>query len=187
METSGSFFRLLNRKKLTYNEEKCVFSTTCLNILGSVVSQGRIMPDPDRLRPWKSYHCAIMQSLKRIVRLFAYYSKWIPRFSDKIAPLVKSQTFPLSDLEKRTFNALKDEIRNSVVTAVDEQLSFEVETDASDIAISAMLNQGGRPVAFFSRTLTGPELHYPAVEKEACAIIESVRKWRYYLTTGTLH
>lgn len=58
--------------------------------------------------------------------------------------------------------------------AVDEELPFEVETDASEVAIAATLNQAGRPVAFFSRTLQGPEIRHLSVEKEAQAIIESI-------------
>ena len=36
-------------------------------------------------------------------------------------------------------------------------------------------------MAFFSRTLNNSEQHHPAVEKEACTIVESVDKWRHYL------
>ena len=50
-----------------------------------------------------------------------------------------------------------------------------------DYAIAATLNQAGRPVAFFSRTLNKSEHHQSSVEKEACAIVESVLKWRHYL------
>ena len=50
-----------------------------------------------------------------------------------------------------------------------------------DVAISATLNQQGRPVAFFSRTLSSSERHHSAVEKEAYAIVEAIRKWRHYL------
>ena len=40
-------------------------------------------------------------------------------------------------------------------------------------------------MAFFSRTLQGSELHYAAVEKEATAIIESIRKWAHLLNMQT--
>jgi len=49
------------------------------------------------------------------------------------------------------------------------------------VAVLATLNQGGRPLAFILRSLGGSELHYPAVEKEATAIIEAVRKWHHFL------
>ena len=48
--------------------------------------------------------------------------------------------------------------------------------------ISATLSQNGRPVAFFSRSLYRSERH-SSIEKEAYAIIESIRKWRHYLAT----
>jgi len=67
---------------------------------------------------------------------------------------------------------------------IDEALPFTLETDASDNAISATLNQqGDRPVAFFSRMLNKRELHYSSVEKEALAIIEAVpsKHSRFYL------
>ena len=73
------------------------------------------------------------------------------------------------------FESLKKSIEESVVTAIDENISFEVETDASEVALAATLNQAGRTVAFFSRTLQGPEVRHPSVEKEAQAISESVR------------
>ena len=51
-------------------------------------------------------------------------------------------------------------------------MPFVAEYDASDVAISATLNQGDRLVAFMSGTLHGSELHYPAVEKEALLLLK---------------
>ena len=96
-------------------------------------------------------------------------------------PINPSKTFPLST-EAVAAESLKKSIEESVVTAVDKNLPFEVETNASEVALVATLNQDGRQVAFFSTTLQGPEVRHPSVEKEAQAIIESIRYWKLYLT-----
>ena len=140
----------------TFNKPKCVFSTERLEVLGAVVENGSIRPDPERLRPLRElplpHNC---KSLKRVVGLFSHYSKWIPKFSDKVAPLIGQKQFPLSDAAKEAFEQLKRDIENSVVQCIDETKPFELECDASDFALAAVLNQGGRPVALFSRTLHG--------------------------------
>ena len=92
---------------------------------------------------------------------------------------MKSKSFPLNLECQIAFQNLKIDIENPVV---DESELFELEADASDVAISGVLNQNGHPVAFHSRTLQGPELKHPPSEKEACAITELVRHWRHLLT-----
>ena len=89
--------------------------------------------------------------------------------------------FPLSDDAIKAFASLKDSISSAVIASIDESLPFTVETDASESAIAATLMQDGRPVAFFSRSLSPTEKNHHAVEKEAYAIIESIRKWRQFL------
>ena len=56
-----------------------------------------------------------------------------------------------------------------------------METDASEKAIYASLNQGNRPVAFFSRMLNKCELRQSSVEKEASVIVEVIIKWTHCL------
>ena len=177
------FLDAAKRKNLTFNQDKCIFSTTTLKILGSEISNGEIRPDPERLQPLKDLPVPInSKSLKRVLGLFSYYAKWIPKFSEKVTPLSKAERFPLSQEAIQAFERLKSDIEHSVVCAIDESKPFEVETDASNNAIAGILNQEGRPVAFFSRSLSKSELNHPSVEKEACAIIESVRHWRHLLT-----
>ncbi|XP_063222991.1 uncharacterized protein LOC134531237 isoform X1 [Bacillus rossius redtenbacheri] len=113
--------------------------------------------------------------------MFAYYSKWIPKFSEKIRRLVNCKVFPMAPELIQDFNNLRNCVVKSFVVDVEEDIPFCVETDASDVAIAATLTQNKRPVAFFSRTLTKSEQHHSAVEKEAYAIIEALRKWRHYL------
>ena len=168
---------------LSYNEEKCEFSTRRLSLLGSVIENGEIKPDPDRLKTLLELAPPTDdKSLKRVLGFFSYYSKWIQNFSQKINSLVKVTNFPLTSLELDSFEKLKKEVADSAVCAIEDETPFTVETDASNNAIAATLNQNDRPVAFFSRTLRGAELKHAAVEKEAQAIIEAVRHWRHFLT-----
>ena len=43
-----NFREAARRGNLTFNEDKCTFSTTTISILGSIVSNGEIKPDPER-------------------------------------------------------------------------------------------------------------------------------------------
>ena len=96
--------------------------------------------------------------------------------------MADTKFFPLDKEALASFNSLKDELARVALSPIDEDIPFVVECDASDVAISASLNQNGRPVAFMSKTLSATERRYPAVEKEALAIIEAVRKWNHLLS-----
>ena len=96
-------------------------------------------------------------------------------------PLSQATKFSLDEKALDAFTTLKKELEEAALHSIDEILPLVVETDASEVALWATLNQGGLPVAFMSRTLQGSEPHYPAVEKGAMAIVEAVRKWHQFL------
>ena len=104
--------------------------------------------------------------------MFAYYARWIPNFSQKARPLLLASRFPLGPAAAHAFAELKSELGKASLGAIQAGVPFELGTDASDNAIAAVLSQGGRPVAFMSRTLSHCEKCYPAVEKEATAVID---------------
>ena len=109
--------------------------------------------------------------------LFSYYSQRIPKFSDKIRPLITANSFPLDSESMKTF-----EIEKALLHSVNEKIPLVLETNASDTANAATLNQANHPVAFFSCTLMTTEQKHSFVEKETCAIVELVKKWSHYLS-----
>lgn len=98
--------------------------------------------------------------------MFAYYSLWIPWFSDPIHPLAHKSVFPLPDCVKRAFETLNSDIQNAAVTTV-EPNSF-IETNVSHTVITTTLNQNGKPVAFCSRTLSFSGRSHSTWERGLC-------------------
>ena len=168
---------------ITLNEDKTVSSVYTINTLGYLISEGTIKPDPDRMQPLHDLPVPHdPPSLKRALGLFSYYSQWVDKFSDLIRPLLGDPIFPLSEEAVASFHNMKSLVVKACIICPKDSEVLVLESDASDFALSACLNQSGKPVAFFSRTLKAHERKHAAVEKEACAIVEACRKWRHFLT-----
>ena len=103
--------------------------------------------------------------LQRTIGLFAYYGKRIQKFSDKIKPLSDCKVFPIEREALRAFENLKEELGEVALQNIDEDKSFIVKCDASEVSISVTLNQISRPVAFMSRKFEMRELYYSSVKK----------------------
>jgi len=86
--------------------------------------------------------------------------KWILCFSGKTSRHKTVTTFPLEEECLTDFRLSQRCIGKTTLQAVDETQPFVAECDASELAISTTLNQGGRPVAFMSQSLSGSELRY---------------------------
>ena len=86
----------------------------------------------------------------------------------------------------RSFNFKEAFTSTPILSHYQPDMPIIVKTDASDYAIAGILsnicpNGEVRPVAFYSRTLTAPELNYDTHDKELLAIFEAFRSWRHYL------
>ncbi|GFT31350.1 retrovirus-related Pol polyprotein from transposon opus [Trichonephila clavipes] len=157
------FMTVAKKHNLTLNEDKCTYSSNSVHFLGYIIQDGIIKPDPERLKPLRDMP--------------------VPKDSSALqrALGMKETQFPLSRDAVLTFNSLKDDVANAALATIEDDIPFRVETDSSDFAIGATLSQAGRPVAFFSRTLHASELRHSSPEKEAYAIVESLRHWRHFL------
>ena len=176
------FLNASEKYGITFNHDKSILSSESIKLLGYEVQHNSVKPDPDRLKPLLELPAPIdAAAQRRVVGMFAYYSRWIKNFSNKIRPLVKNIVFPIPEDVMSAFETLKTDLQDASLTAIDPTQPLIVETDASKFAIGATLTQNGRPVAFFSRTLKPHEVKLHPVEKEAFAIVESLRKWRHFL------
>ena len=177
----AKFLEAAHQCNITFNDSKYVYSTECVKLLGYEISEGSLKPDPDRVKtllelPPPTYK----KEQQRLVGLFDYYAQWFAQYSDKIKPLLQNCVFPLANDALKAFEWLKSELATVTLGVINEDVPFVFERDASNVALSATLNQNNKPVAFFSRSLNKSEVKQSSVEKEAAAIVLAIRKWSHF-------
>ena len=64
---------------------------------------------------------------------------------------------------------------------LDFDANFLVETNASDMAVVAVLMQHNWPVAFMSKALNSAQCNYHTTDSELLAIVFACKKWHPYL------
>ena len=89
------------------------------------------------------------------------------------------------DDQERSFTALKIAIATAPVLHLpDFEQQFVIMTDASDVAIWAILEQdfgsGLQPIAFSSRKLNPTEIRYSAYERELLGIVWTIGQSKHY-------
>ncbi|KAB2625792.1 hypothetical protein D8674_017452 [Pyrus ussuriensis x Pyrus communis] len=145
-----------------------------------------VATDPTKLEPivkWPIPNSII--ALRGFLGLTWYYRKFIPQFGKIIGPLValtKKDSFKWNDEATREFHTLKEAILSPQVLALpDFSKHLIIENDASGQGIGAVLQQGGKPIAFTSKALCPRNQALSAYEREMLAIIHAIQKWHSYL------
>ena len=182
-----SVLTTLSDNQLYCKPTKCVFGTREVTFLGHRISGQTIAPDPQKLKTVSEW--PVPKSVKEIRQFLGfsnYFRRFIKDYSDISAPLEqatgKYAIYEWTPERDKAFTALKSALLSApVLQLANTDVPFEVVTDASDIAIAAVLLQRGHPVAYASRRLSSAEKNYTALERETLAIVFALNCWRLYL------
>ena len=119
-----------------------------------------------------------------------YYRKFVKGFAQIASPLhnltKKGTNFVWTETCQVAFETLKKALTETAILAYpDFNLPFILATDASDEALGMVLGQiqNGREVviAYAGRKLNPAERNYSVTEREALAVVESVKQFQTYL------
>ena len=100
---------------------------------------------------------------------------------------MKDVQFVWNEACQTAFVKLKENLSTTpILRGPNWTLPFHISSDASDIAIGAVLGQqdGQVPYAIYyiSKNLAPAELNYTVTKKEFLAIVYSINKFRHYIT-----
>ena len=122
--------------------------------------------------------------------LASYYQKFVKDFTSIAEPLSrltrKNTPFTWTDEAQLSFDRLKSALLATETLAYPyPDLPCILNTDASDVAVGAVLSQvvNGveRPIVFFSRVLKGSQRNYCPTSPKLLAVILSLQHFRHYL------
>ncbi|KAL0553234.1 hypothetical protein IC582_007123 [Cucumis melo] len=150
---------LLRESELYANLDKCSFTKPRISYLHPFISEKGIKVDPEKIRSIKEW--PIPTNVREVRGLFGhsgYYRRFVQNYSTMAAPptqLLKTRTYKWNEEANTAFEKLKMAMVTLPVLAMpDFNLPFEIESDASDFGVGAMMTQAKRPIAFFSKTLS---------------------------------
>ena len=184
-------FRILEENQFYANSKKSTFGVQEVSYLGFIISSNGIRLDPEKIQAildWEIPQTA--QQIRSFVGLCQAYSRHMQNFSEVAAPLTdllkgcktKKQKVTVAGKSLEAFHALQKLASEAPVLKIaswDEP--FEVITDASNIAVGAVLEQATRPIAFYSKKLDSAQRNYSVYDKELYAIITALKHWKHFL------
>ena len=172
--------------------EKCEFHSDSVEYLGYRLSPEGLTMSLDKIQTISDWpEPRKVKDIQSFLGFANFYRQFIFNYSNIVVPLTwltwKDAPWVFSKDCQHAFNALKCAFTTvPILTHFILDTPIIVETDASDYAIAGILSitctdREIRLVAFYSWTLTAPELNYDTHDKELLAIFEAFRNWCHYL------
>ena len=156
--------------------------------------------DPDKIRAVAELQPPkTVQQLRRVLGLFAYYRKYIPKFAEIAAPLYaltgkniqnkrdSQRRIVMNDQQRHSFETLKLRLTTEPIFLDFPRWDcpFEVHCDGSKKGIAAVLTQivekQERVLMYASKSLNRSELLYIPYEQEGLAMVWSIDLFSHYL------
>ena len=201
LEHHERVFSALSKYSLKLNTEKCDFLKSRVKVLGRIVSEGKMEPDPeyvtgiDNIKAPKS-----KKQLQNLIGSLVWIKSFIgtkmgenirvTNFSALMKPIFECGKLPKFEWTLDAQNALvkiKDRLKSRpFISMADPSLPFILATDASKFSLGGVLMQRKsendyRVVALVSHTFNKTEQNWSTTEKECFAVVYCLRKLEFFL------
>ena len=182
----------LQKAGLGLDIDKCEFSVKKTKYLGFIISSGEhsasLRMDPAKVKSISEWEApTTTKGLRSFLGFANFYRGFIDGYSKICAPLTaltgKGTPWRWGMEQENAFQALKLKfVSEPVLAQWDPDRETLLETDSSGFALGGCLlqkqeDESFKPVAYYSRKLTGAEMNYDIHDKELLAIIACIKEW----------
>jgi hypothetical protein len=191
----NNYLQVVNRfakYNLKLKQSKCNLFRRSVNFLGHIISDRGIATDPAKVRKVELWpEPTRLGHIRSFLGLTCYYQRFIPDYGSIVEPLQrltrKDIKFAWKDEQQKSFDTLKKLLMESPILAypIDGEM-FILDTDASNVAIGAVLSQmqgnEERVIAYGTKSLNPGQQNYCTTKRELYAVFHFVAvKFRNYL------
>ena len=147
----------LQNNHLRVKLSKCTFGVTSIQYLGHYVTGKGVSVDPEKISAISSWPTpTTVRQLRGFLGLTGYYRRFIRGYAHIASPLTSllcKGAFQWGEQAHHAFAHLKRALSTAPVLALpDFHSTFYIDTDASGVAMGAVLIQHGHPLSYFSKT-----------------------------------
>lgn len=192
MELLEEVARRLEKANLRISLDKSKFCVKEVPYLGYILSESGLRLDHEKIAPVLNFPPpTTIKSLRRFLGMANWYRRFIGDYAKLVAPLTdltkgNPKSIKFTPEAHESFNKIKIALTSAPILAMpDFSKEFQVQSDASDKAIGAVLTQIQNEcevvIAYMSQKLSPTQEKYSVTEKECLALILAIEKWRGYL------
>ena len=186
----------LRKHNLVVKLSKCKFAQKEVKFLGHLISFNSIKTNPEAVSAIKRWMkpegtgAKAVTAIRSFLGMAGWYRKFIPNFAHIAKPLYQltkiNVKFEWTNECQKSFELIRDALVSSPVLAVaDANKSYVLHTDASDVAMGAILMQTDdegnlHPIAYASKSFNTAQMNYDTTEREALAIVWALEHFNTY-------
>jgi hypothetical protein len=184
--------RRFSKYNLKLKPSKCNLFRKSVNFLGHIISDKGIGTDPAKIKKVEAWpEPKRLGHVRSFLGLACYYQRFIPDYGTIAEPLQKLTKkdikFVWSDEQQKSFDTLKHLLTTAPILGypMDGEM-FIIDTDASNVAVGAVLSQVQNDVekviAYGTKTLSESQQNYCTTKRELFAVFHFVTvKFRNYV------
>jgi len=193
MEKVSEVLDRLSKQGMAVNAEKSYWAVQEVDYLGFRLTREGVKPQIKKVEAIRKLKAPKnKKELRRFIGMVNYYRLMWRKRSDILTPLTtltkKSAVFRWTNEHQKAFEEMKQTICKEVLLSFpDFSQPFEIYTDASDRQLGAVLMQGNKTLAFYSKKLLPAQLNYGVGEKEMLSIVETLKEFKTMIFGYPVH
>ncbi|CAM8889943.1 unnamed protein product [Rhodiola kirilowii] len=182
----GEVLYTLSNHTFYAKASKCALARSSIEYLGHVITSQGVQVDPGKVEAIQAWPLpANPKQLRGFLRLTGYYRRFVAHYANIVVPLtrlLRKDSFAWTSDATTAFQNLRMALLTTPTLALpDFSKQFVVQTDASGGGVGAVLSQDEHPIAFFSKQLSQSSRATSTYNRELCALVLAIQKWRQYL------